>query len=89
MSNNDTARLQRATGAKMKMITFINTFHNSSARKRLNDGDIASNREVLAMQRKLCGVAGCQCGGNGGVRGGEWRLDPWEPNGDCIVTRAN
>ena len=73
----------------MKMITFITTFHNTSARKRLNDGDIANNREVLAMQRKLCGVAGCQCGGIGGVRGGEWRLDPWDPNGDCIVTRAN
>ena len=36
-----------------------------------------THRQVLRARRKLCGIAGCTCGGIAGERGGQWWVDVW------------
>lgn len=63
------------------MTTLINSFHGTSARTRLTTDDLESmrrrhpanwtareRRTVARLRRRLCGVAGCTCGDDFGVR---------------------
>ena len=57
----------------MKIYTLRNDFHNSVARVRLAPeyafGLTLSQSQVRRIKNKLCGVAGCTCGGNLGECG--------------------
>ena len=61
-------------------ITFINGFHDTAATVRVPASMMITDRQEKRMARKLCGYAGCVCGGLGGVRGGVWMLDYMSPD---------
>lgn len=50
------------------MLTLTNDFHNTEVRIRANVGDTLSRRRWRDVQRKLCGVTGCACGGVRGLQ---------------------
>ena len=56
-------------GNKMK-ITLTNSFHNTEASMTIPANGMISGSVVRRVRRELCGIKGCQCGGNFGERGG-------------------
>lgn len=57
-------------------IKLVNKFHGTAAAviaKRENGLHYVSYSAYKRALRKLCGVEGCQCGG---IRGGDWQLEP-------------
>jgi hypothetical protein len=59
------------------MIEFRNEFHGTLALSRKRAGDLVSRAFARHVWRKLCGVQGCACCGDGGVRGGRYGFEPW------------
>ena len=60
----------------MKKITLTNNFHNTKTVVLADVVDCETHFEVALTgpqmrraERKLCGVAGCKCGGPAGIRG--------------------
>ena len=51
------------------MITIRNDFHNTEVRIRANIGEELTWSQIMRARRKLCGIAGCTCGGPCGERG--------------------
>ncbi len=64
------------------MKTLRNSYHNTEAKTRLTDDDLAriqdthpaewtpaERQTVYRLRRKLCGVQGCTCGDTFGSRG--------------------
>lgn len=53
--------------------TIRNDFHNTEAKinifKSHNGRLLISDRQVVRVRAKLCGIADCQCGGDLGQRG--------------------
>ncbi len=43
--------------------TIRNDFHNTQVHVRAEVGDTLSAQVTARVQRELCGVSGCQCGG--------------------------
>ena len=71
------------------LLEFENSFHRTRARLRVPDTMIVSPRQEKRLWRALCGIDGCLCCGMGGVRGGEYRLEPvGHESGPCRVIRA-
>lgn len=52
------------------LITIKNDYHNTSASVRVESlPAILSRQQMYRVQRKLCGIAGCACGGDISERG--------------------
>ncbi len=51
---------------KQSLVTLTNNFHATSSRVRTGK---ASPETVRRVRRELCGIAGCTCGDDIGVRG--------------------
>ena len=51
-----------------------NDFHNTSTTIRVEAGELLSRRRVRAIEHRLCGIGGCTCSDDLGIRGaqGEW-----------------
>ena len=62
-------------------VTYSNDFHATShaANKRL--GDMVTRRYVNDVDRALCGMSNCVCGGTGGVRGSTYGFEPVDSEG--------
>lgn len=56
---------------KMESITLRNKFHNTSYTLQAKLRRELSRSQVLRARKALCGIAGCQCGGNLGERGSQ------------------
>jgi len=57
------------------MIQFENTFHRTSVNVKAKPGDKLSPSQLRRIRRALCGVSGCHCGDQWGVRGGRYHID--------------
>ncbi len=56
---------------KPESITLRNEYHNTSYTLRAKLHRDLSRSQVLRARKALCGIAGCQCGGNLGERGSQ------------------
>ena len=52
----------------MKRITLTNDFHNSEVTLNVKDSTISAG-QVKKARRELCGISGCTCGNDLGMRG--------------------
>lgn len=67
------------------MLTFSNSFHGTTFASSYYVGRIVTRSYVAKVQAHLCGVPGCTCGGNGGVRGGEAYFEPFDAEGNKFM----
>ena len=51
------------------MITIKNDYHDTTITLRANIGDTLTPSRVRRIQRLLCGIDDCKCGGVAGERG--------------------
>ncbi len=51
-----------------KKITLYNDFHNTEVNLLVRDGKLSRN-QVARARRELCGIEGCCCGDEFGMRG--------------------
>lgn len=52
----------------MKRITLSNDFHNTEITLHVKDNTISAG-QVKKARRELCGISGCTCGNDLGMRG--------------------
>lgn len=50
-------------------ITIRNNFHNTEAYVTIRNGNTITGATARRIEKKLCGVSGCKCGGVLGERG--------------------
>lgn len=58
------------------MTLLINDFHGTEATVRAKPSETVTAATEYRLWHKLCGRKDCGCSGPGGVRGGEWHLEP-------------
>jgi hypothetical protein len=51
------------------MITFSNSFHNTSCQVRADIGDWLTQSQIRRIRKTLCGQKQCACGGDVAQRG--------------------
>lgn len=73
----------------MTLATISNDFHNTTTRTRLGR---KSEKQMKALKRRLCGIAGCTCSDDIGSRGkqnqpdGSLLLIDWDSNAMVILS---
>jgi len=72
----------------IKKYTFTNNFHDTQVTVIPKRGYLYE-RQIKRMQKELCGVAGCSCSGDTGIRGPQdWDVEITEDgNGYVFHTR--
>lgn len=54
----------------MRKITLTNSFHGTEVALIVRDGEL-SPRQIRRAKRELCGVRGCSCSDDLGIRGAQ------------------
>ncbi len=67
------------------LVEFYNSIHNTSARVRISSwGDFLTPRQLKRLKRSLCGVSGCGCSDESGLRGVQPNTDGFQH--DLLIT---